>query len=54
VQGDKEVLLLDEGATLEESLEYNAARSSMIVPSEDMAEAINACLEKRPGRFQGA
>jgi len=54
VQGAKEVLLYDEDATLEESLEYNAARSSMIVPSEDMAEAINAYLEKRPGRFQGA
>lgn len=54
VQGAKEVFLYDEEATLEESLEYNAARSSMIVPSEDMAEAINAYLEKRPGSFKGA
>jgi len=54
VQGAKEVFLYDEDVTLEESLEYNAARSSMLVPSEDMAEAINAYLEKRPGRFKGA
>jgi enoyl-CoA hydratase len=54
VQGAKEVLLYDEEATLEESLEYNAARSSMVVPSEDMAEAINAYLEKRKGNFKGA
>jgi enoyl-CoA hydratase len=54
VQGAKEVLLFDEEATLNESLEYNAARSSMIVPSEDLSEAINAYLEKRKGKFKGA
>ena len=54
VQGAKEVFIFDEEATLEESLEYNAARSSMIVPSEDMSEAVAAYLEKRTGSFKGA
>lgn len=53
VQGAKDVFLYDEDAGLEASLEYNAARSAMIVPSEDMAEAINAYLEKRKGDFKG-
>ena len=39
---------------LSESLEYNSARSSMIVPSEDLLEAISAHLEKRKGEFRGA
>ena len=54
VQGIKEVLLFDEEATLDESLEYNAARSSMIVPSEDLGEAVSAYLEKRKSNFKGA
>lgn len=54
VQGAKEVFLFDEDATLEESLEYNAARSSMIVPSEDLGEAVASYLEKRKGDFKGA
>jgi enoyl-CoA hydratase len=54
VQGAKEVFLFDEEVTLEESLEYNAARSAMIVPSEDLKEAISAYLEKRKGTFKGA
>ncbi len=53
VQGAKEVFLFDEEVSLEESLEYNAARSAMIVPSEDMKEAISAYLEKRKGAFKG-
>jgi len=54
VQGSKEVFLFDEASkTLDESLEYNAARSSMIVPSDDLSEAISAYLEKRPGQFKG-
>ena len=54
VQGAKEVLLFDEEVSLEESLEYNAARSSMIVPSEDLLEAVSAYLQKRKGEFKGA
>lgn len=54
VQGAKEVLLFDEEATLSESLEYNAARSSMVVPSQDLSEAVTAYLEKRKGEFKGA
>jgi enoyl-CoA hydratase len=54
VQGAKEVLLFDEQAPLEESLDYNAARSTMIVPSEDLMEAVSAYLQKRKGTFKGA
>ena len=54
VQGIKEVFVFDEEATLDESLEYNAARSAMVVPSEDMGEAIASYMEKRPGHFKGA
>lgn len=53
VQGIKEVMLYDEEATLEDSLEYNAARAAMAVPSEDMHEAVAAYLEKRPGNYKG-
>jgi len=54
VQGAKEVLCFDEEAGLEESLEYNAARSSMIVPSQDLMEAVTAYMQKRKGEFKGA
>jgi enoyl-CoA hydratase len=54
VQGAKEVLLFNEEADLQESLEYTAARSSMILPSEDLYEAITAYAEKRKGKFKGA
>ncbi|MBW1799073.1 MAG: enoyl-CoA hydratase, partial [Deltaproteobacteria bacterium] len=50
----KEVFLFDEEASLEESLEYNAARSSMIVPSEDLFEAVSAYMQKRKGVYKGA
>lgn len=53
VQGAKEVLMFNEGAGQDLSLEYNAARSCMIVPSLDQGEAINSYLEKRQGTFKG-
>ena len=54
VQGAKEVILFNEGATMSQSLDYNAARSCMIVPSEDLFEAIAAYTQKRKGEFKGA
>lgn len=54
VQGAKEVFLFDEESGLEESLEYNAARSSMIVPSQDLLEAVSAYMQKRKGEYKGA
>jgi enoyl-CoA hydratase len=54
VQGAKEVMCFDEKADLEESLHYNAARSSMIIPSKDLFEAVSAHLQKRKGNFTGA
>ena len=45
---------IDEEASLDESLKYNAARSSMIVPSEDLLEAVSAYMQKRKGKFKGA
>jgi len=54
VQGAKDVFLFDEGTGLSKSLDYNAARSSMIVPSGDLAEAFSAYVEKRKGEFKGA
>lgn len=54
VQGAKEVFLFGDGIPLDQALEYNAARSSMIMPSEDIVEAISAHLQKRKGNFKGA
>lgn len=53
VRGTKEVMLFDQGASMDESLAYNAARSSMILPSEDLMEAVSAYLQKRKGDFKG-
>jgi len=54
VQGAKEVFLYSEEAPLEQALDYTAARSSMILPSEDLMEAISAYMQKRNAKFKGA
>lgn len=54
VQGIKEVFVFNEGAGLGRSLDFTAARSSMILPSEDLQEAITSYVEKRKGEFKGA
>lgn len=53
VQGAKEVLLYNEEVGLDQSLDYTAARSSMILPSEDLYEAIAAFSQNRKGDFKG-
>ncbi|MDZ7699368.1 MAG: enoyl-CoA hydratase-related protein [Deltaproteobacteria bacterium] len=54
VQGAKDVFLFDDTEAVKRSLHYNAARSAMILPSEDMFEAMSAYLQKRKGNFKRA
>ncbi|RLB13156.1 MAG: enoyl-CoA hydratase [Deltaproteobacteria bacterium] len=54
VQGAKDVMLFHDDMMLDASLRYNAARSSMILPSEDLFEAVAAHMQKRKGTFKGA
>ena len=53
VQGAKEVLLHSEDVSALRSLEYNAARSAMILPSEDLQESFKSYSEKRDPEFKG-
>jgi enoyl-CoA hydratase len=53
VQGTKEVFLFQEEGNLNQFLNYNAARTGMILPSEDLLEAVSAYFEKRKGKFKG-
>jgi enoyl-CoA hydratase len=54
VQGAKDVFLFNEEVPMDQALDYNAARSSMIMPSEDLFEAVSSYMEKRKGSFKGA
>jgi enoyl-CoA hydratase len=54
VQGAKDVFLYNENVPLDQALDFNAARSSMIMPSEDIFEAFTAYMQKRKGNFKGA
>jgi enoyl-CoA hydratase len=53
VQAAKEVLNFNRGRTVEESLEYVAARNHALMPSADLMEAIAAFAERRPPNFKG-
>jgi len=54
VQGAKEVFLYNDSVPQDRALEYTAARSGMIMPSEDILEAMSAYMQKRRGDFKGA
>ena len=54
VQGAKEVILFGEDDNIDHKLDYNAARSAMIIPSEDLGEAMMSYMQKRKGDFKGA
>ncbi|MCD6570247.1 MAG: crotonase/enoyl-CoA hydratase family protein [Deltaproteobacteria bacterium] len=53
VQGAKEVLNFCRGKSIADGLEYVAARSALILPSDDLAETMTAFMEKRPPKFTG-
>jgi enoyl-CoA hydratase len=54
VQGTKEVFLFNEGLGQSRYLEYNAARTCMTIPSEDLIEAVSAFTQKRKAAFKGS
>lgn len=53
VQGAKEVLNFCRGKSIADGLEYVAARSAMILPSEDLAETMAGFMEKRAPVYKG-
>lgn len=53
VQTAKEVLNFSRGRTVKDGLAYVAARSALILPSEDLLEAVGAKMEKREPKFPG-
>ncbi|HNY66903.1 MAG TPA: crotonase/enoyl-CoA hydratase family protein [Deltaproteobacteria bacterium] len=53
VQGVKDVLNFCRGKSIADGLEYVAARSAMILPSEDLADTMASFMEKRKPNFKG-
>ncbi|HSO66775.1 MAG TPA: crotonase/enoyl-CoA hydratase family protein [Desulfatirhabdiaceae bacterium] len=53
VQGVKEVLNFCRGKSVADGLEYTAARSAMILPSDDLTETITAFMDKRQPIYTG-
>jgi enoyl-CoA hydratase len=53
VQGAKSVLAAGEGRSVEEGLDYVALWNAAFLLSDDLAEALAAFAEKRPGDFKG-
>ncbi len=53
VQGTKAVLAAGDGQTVAEGLDYVAVWNAAFLGSDDLAEAMAAFAEKRPGNFTG-
>ena len=53
VQASKEVLNFCRGQSIADGLEYVASRSAMMVPSQDLMEAMTAFMERRTPDFPG-
>ena len=53
VQGTKAVLVAGAGQTVADGLEFVAAWNAGFLASDDLAEAMAAFMEKRPGNFTG-